>query len=162
MRFAAPQYFFGLAVVLVLVFFAIWSARKKQRLLAVFADKKLLTGLIRNFSPRKRRYKAILFFPGVSYSRILNGPTTIWHTYGTGETGRPGHRDSNRCFQLDACRGYAPNRLERAKQEVRGLLDRLQGDRVGIVAFAGAAFVQCPLTLDYSAARLFLDIIDVD
>ena len=55
-----------------------------------------------------------------------------------------------------------PNRLERAKQEVRGLLDRLKGDRIGIVAFAGAAYIQCPLTLDYSAARLFLDIIDVD
>jgi Ca-activated chloride channel family protein len=54
-----------------------------------------------------------------------------------------------------------PNRLEKAKQEVNGLLSRMQGDRVGLVAFAGVAFVQCPLTLDYSAAKMFLDIIDV-
>ncbi len=49
-----------------------------------------------------------------------------------------------------------PNRLSRAVQEVRGLIDSLQGDRIGLVAFAGDAFVQCPLTVDYSAASLFL------
>lgn len=49
-----------------------------------------------------------------------------------------------------------PSRIERAKLELSGLVDRLKGDRVGIVAFAGDAFVQCPLTTDYSAAKLFL------
>ncbi|MEN9798394.1 MAG: BatB protein [Pseudomonadota bacterium] len=49
-----------------------------------------------------------------------------------------------------------PNRLERAKLELLTLLDELKGDRVGIVLFAGDAFVQCPLTSDYAAARLFL------
>jgi Ca-activated chloride channel family protein len=55
-------------------------------------------------------------------------------------------------------------RLEKAKQEIRSLIDpeRLRGDRVGLVAFAGEAFIQCPLTLDYAAARMFLDIIDSD
>src|SRR5207253_1784463 len=46
--------------------------------------------------------------------------------------------------------------VERAKLEVTALLDRLNGDRVGLVVFAGDAFVQCPLTTDYAAARLFL------
>jgi Ca-activated chloride channel family protein len=55
-----------------------------------------------------------------------------------------------------------PNRLQRARHEVATILDRLQGDRVGLVAFAGAAFVQCPLTLDYSAARMFLDFMGPD
>jgi Ca-activated chloride channel family protein len=49
-----------------------------------------------------------------------------------------------------------PNRLERAKLELLTLLDELKGDRVGIVLFAGDAFIQCPLTSDYAAARLFL------
>jgi len=53
-----------------------------------------------------------------------------------------------------------PNRLERAKQEISSLIDRLRGDRVALVAFAGEAFVQCPLTSDYGAAKMFLDIID--
>jgi Ca-activated chloride channel family protein len=53
-----------------------------------------------------------------------------------------------------------PNRLERAKRKISDLLDRLEGDRIGLVAFAGTAFVQCPLTLDYAAAKIFLSAID--
>jgi Ca-activated chloride channel family protein len=55
-----------------------------------------------------------------------------------------------------------PNRLRRARHEIGGIIDRLQGDRVGLVAFAGAAFVQCPLTLDYAAARMFLEFMGPD
>jgi Ca-activated chloride channel family protein len=53
-------------------------------------------------------------------------------------------------------RDVKPSRIERAKLEVTALLDRLNGDRVGLVVFAGEAFIQCPLTTDYAAARLFL------
>src|SRR5690606_20392121 len=52
----------------------------------------------------------------------------------------------------------APNRLQRAKTEIKKVLDGLRGDRVGLVIFAGAAFIQCPLTTDYGALRLFLDV----
>lgn len=54
----------------------------------------------------------------------------------------------------------APSRLEKARHEMRRLLDRLQGDRVALVAFAGRAVVECPLTLDYGAAEIFLDILE--
>lgn len=57
-------------------------------------------------------------------------------------------------------RDVRPSRLERAKLELSELIDRLRGDRVGIVVFAGDAFVQCPLTSDYAAAKLFLRAID--
>ncbi|MCL2414021.1 MAG: VWA domain-containing protein [Bacteroidales bacterium] len=52
-----------------------------------------------------------------------------------------------------------PSRLERAKQAIIRLLDRLQNDRIGIVVFAGSAHVQLPLTSDFGAARMFVDII---
>ncbi|MFC1544673.1 VWA domain-containing protein [Gemmatimonadota bacterium] len=55
-----------------------------------------------------------------------------------------------------------PDRLSRARFEISSLLGRLQGDRVGLVPFAGDAFVLCPLTSDYSAFRLFLDGVDTD
>lgn len=57
-------------------------------------------------------------------------------------------------------RDVPPSRLERARLELSGLIDRLGGDRVGIVAFAGQAFVQCPLTSDHAAAKLFLRAVD--
>lgn len=50
-----------------------------------------------------------------------------------------------------------PNRLRRAKREIEDLVEMLEGDRVGLTVFSGAAFVQCPLTADYSAVAMFLD-----
>jgi Ca-activated chloride channel family protein len=55
-----------------------------------------------------------------------------------------------------------PNRLERAKQAISQLIDNLKGDEIGLVVFAGKAYVQLPLTTDYAAAKLFLDNIDTD
>ncbi|MFH1931431.1 MAG: VWA domain-containing protein [Pseudomonadota bacterium] len=55
-----------------------------------------------------------------------------------------------------------PNRLERARREILDLLRVVQGDRVGLVAFSGAAFVQCPLTLDYAALQMFLGALQPD
>lgn len=52
----------------------------------------------------------------------------------------------------------APNRLEKAKGEIRRLVEKSREDRVGLVAFSGAAVVQCPLTLDHGAVDLFLDV----
>jgi len=55
-----------------------------------------------------------------------------------------------------------PNRFERAKNVLSDLINRLDGDRIGIVAFAGAPFWQCPLTLDRSSAAMFLQILDTN
>jgi Ca-activated chloride channel family protein len=55
-----------------------------------------------------------------------------------------------------------PNRLAQARSAVLSLLDLLQGDRIGLVAFAGTAYVACPLTLDYGAAAMFVDVLDTD
>ncbi|MBP7460942.1 MAG: VWA domain-containing protein [Candidatus Delongbacteria bacterium] len=56
----------------------------------------------------------------------------------------------------------SPNRLIRAKMEIDQIIDQLKGDRIGLVIFSGVSFVQCPLTLDYSAAKMMLDIIHPD
>ncbi len=54
-------------------------------------------------------------------------------------------------------RDESPDRFTRAKEEVRRLLERLEGYRVGLIIFAGTSFIQSPLTLDHSALRFFLD-----
>ncbi|NQY74525.1 MAG: VWA domain-containing protein [Candidatus Margulisbacteria bacterium] len=51
----------------------------------------------------------------------------------------------------------SPSRFERAKREIATLIDNLKGDRLGLIAFSGKSYVQCPLTLDYSAVKLFLN-----
>jgi Ca-activated chloride channel family protein len=55
-----------------------------------------------------------------------------------------------------------PNRMARSKQEISKFVDRLAGDRVALVAFAGDAYLQCPLTSDYAAFRIFLDVLEPD
>ena len=55
-----------------------------------------------------------------------------------------------------------PSRMEKAKYELGRLINNLNGDRVGIIAFAGTAHLHCPLTEDYSAAQLFLNTMDTD
>ena len=60
------------------------------------------------------------------------------------------------------CEDIKPYRLQRVKDELKVMIDKIQGDRVGLVLFAGTSFVHCPLSLDYSACRLFLDEVSVD
>lgn len=55
-----------------------------------------------------------------------------------------------------------PSRLEKAKYEITRLIDRLKGDRAGLIVFTGEAYLQSPMTLDYSALRLFLNIAETD
>ncbi|MBI5574584.1 MAG: VWA domain-containing protein [Elusimicrobia bacterium] len=55
-----------------------------------------------------------------------------------------------------------PNRLEKAKLELSSLIDKLSGNRIGLIAFAGKPFLQCPLTLDTAATKIFLDSITTE
>ena len=57
-------------------------------------------------------------------------------------------------------RDYSPNRLERAKLAISRLVDKLQGDRIGLIVFAGESFIQLPITTDYVSAKIFLNTIN--
>ncbi len=54
-----------------------------------------------------------------------------------------------------------PNRLERAKQAISRLIDRMEGDRIGIIVFAGKSYTQLPITTDYAAAKMFTSTINI-
>jgi Ca-activated chloride channel family protein len=163
MRFATPEYFYlGVFAIALIGLFVLWSARKKRRLLELFADKKLISGLIANFSLQKRRYKYLLLFLGLIFLVLaLARPQYGTHMVMLKREGQDVMLVVD-CSKSMLAEDMKPNRLDKAKQEVRGLISRMTGDRVGLVAFAGAAFTECPLTLDYSAAQMFVDVLDVD
>jgi Ca-activated chloride channel family protein len=78
------------------------------------------------------------------------------------ETVRRASQGSDLVFVVDVsasmdARDVSPTRLDEARREALGLLDRVQGSRVGVVAFAGDAVRLCPLTLDHAAARLVVE-----
>ncbi|OQX92429.1 MAG: hypothetical protein B6D58_02905 [candidate division Zixibacteria bacterium 4484_95] len=56
---------------------------------------------------------------------------------------------------------FYPSRLDKAKRQISTVIDNLPGESIGLIVFSGQAFVQCPLTVDHSALRMFLDIVDV-
>ncbi len=160
MRFENPHIFWLLMSVPVIVLFFLWSIRDRNISLRRFADISIVEKLTRDLSRTRQYAKYSLITGGFLFSILsLAGPQ-----YGTvlKIVERSG---SDVVIVLDVSRSMLaedlkPSRLVHAKQQIRELLDRLEGDRVALVVFAGQAFVQCPLTLDYSAIEMFLDVID--
>ena len=135
-----------------------WAAQKRREAIRRFGLRNTVIRLTPEISPRRRRWKATIVTCAIALLALaLAGPR-----FGTQL------RDVKRegvdlVIALDVstsmlAEDVAPNRLDRAKNEIRKLLDELRGDRIGLVIFAGDAFLQCPLTTDYSAVRLFLDV----
>jgi len=163
MRFAQPLWLlFGL----VTCAFVLWRYRRfdlRQRAsLAQFAAARLLDRLTASVSIARRNAKRALFVAGVGLIFVaLARPQAgyVWE-----ETHRKG---LELLFAVDTSKSMLsedvkPNRLARAKLAVHDLLDKLNGDGVGLIAFAGNAFLQCPITLDYDAFRESLDAIDTN
>ena len=161
-RFVSTEILFGLLLVPALGGF-FWGARRaRRRALAQFGDLALVQKLSATLSRRARAAKNVLILVAVAFLILaLARPQ-----FGTRiETVRSEGQDV--MVALDVSRSMlaedvAPNRLERARLEVMRILQRLDGDRIGLIAFAGNAFVQSPLTVDYGAAALFLNAMDTD
>jgi Ca-activated chloride channel family protein len=156
MRFASPLLLVLLALVPVLL--ALWArdeARRARRL-AVLVDAGLLTSLTIGVSDARRAWRRALAVAAFALFVVAAaGPET------GGETELLPQRGLDVLFVIDVSRSMRardvqPDRLERAKAEISSVLPRLAEHRVGVIAFAGTAFVQCPLTTDMEAVRLFL------
>jgi len=162
MRFAYSEYLHVLWLVPVFLVFLLWVSKLRQRSLERFGESHLVEKLSRTVSRRRQRVKMgllllALVFLGIAIAR----PQTGTHAVPVKAEG------IDLIFALDTsasmlAEDIKPNRLERAKHEIADLMDKLRGDRVGIVIFSGTSFIQCPLTFDYSAAKLFLDAVDTN
>lgn len=135
-----------------------WAAWKRRQARDAFGHRGLVAQLATSARPRRRLTQAVLVVAGAALIVVsLAGPR-----FGT--TVREVEREGiDLMIALDVsasmrAEDVAPNRLERAKSEIKKLIGELSGDRVGLILFAGDAFIQCPLTTDYDAVRLFLDV----
>lgn len=159
-RFANQEYLFLLLIVPVLVVFFIWVRRSKKKLMARFGDLRLLEKLMFSYSPARQNLK--IFF--VVFACFLFLIALARPQIGT-KLEEVKRRGLDIFVAVDVslsmkAEDIKPSRLEKAKHEVARLIDLLEGDRIGLIVFAGEAFIQCPLTLDYGAAKMFLDIMD--
>ncbi len=144
------------AVVLIL------QGRKKKRALQVFADAHLLARLAARNHHGRRFIKALLLLLSMGLMLFaLAGPRWGSHYEEVSQKG------VDIMLLIDVSpsmlvEDISPNRLERARREILDFMKVVQGDRLGLVAFAGAAFIQCPLTLDYAALEMFLSALQPD
>ena len=140
---------------------ALWlywrAARKRRTARERFGDPATVEQLASALRPWRRTLKAGL----VVGALLLGVVALIGPRWGT-KVRTVERRGVDLVVALDVsasmrAQDVPPSRLRRAKNEIRDLVGRLSGDRVGLVLFAGDGFVQCPLTTDYGAFRLFLD-----
>ena len=162
MRFAHPEILYALGLIpLFLVFYAV-VFYYKARAFARFGNRELLLKLTRTTSFRRQRVKAGLMIAGFACCIVaLARPQMGTRTEIVKREGLEiivAMDVSNSMLAEDV----PPNRLQRAKHAVESMLGKFQGDRVGLVVFAGSAFLQCPLTSDYSAVRLLLSGVDTE
>lgn len=160
MAWLHPQYLWTLAAAPLVAALFLWGAWQRRKAFQRFGESALVSKLAAAVSARRRRWKAALVVLGVLLLALtLAGPQI-------GSKLREVKREGvDMVIALDVsasmmAEDVAPNRLERAKNEIKKLLDGLRGDRIALVIFAGDAFIQCPLTTDYGAVRLFLDVAD--
>ena len=160
MRFSEPFNFVLLLGVVVLALFLFWALARKRKLLQRFGDLPLVMKNAPYISFPRQRSKLLLLLVALCFAVLalarLQFGTHLELLKREGIDLMVAMDVSNSMLARD----MQPNRLEKARQEIMSVIDRLEGDRIGLIAFAGEAFVQCPLTLDYAAARMLLTVMD--
>jgi len=143
-------------------FFYLYVFMKKDRAIREFCGTELSGRLIPAAPRGRQKLKAFLIVVAVLFLVIaLVRPKWGFHWEDIKRTG------VDIIVAVDVSKSMLaqdiePSRLERAKRKVHDLCRMLEGDRIGLIAFAGTSFVQCPLTLDYGAFNLFLDYLSPD
>ena len=157
LKFDHVEYLYLLWGVPLLAAVFAYGFHRKAAALGVFATANLFGHLMPQLSTARQKFKAVLVLLAVTFL-ILGATGPRWGK----DIVDLQRRGIDLIVCLDVSRSMlaediAPNRLERAKVELGDMLRNMQGDRVGLVTFAGDAALSCPLTINYGAYRMALD-----
>jgi Ca-activated chloride channel family protein len=161
-RFAQPQFLWFLLVAMPAVaglFY--WSWRVKQKLIRQFVGSRLLANLMVGVSPRRQAFRLALLAAAVAGVLLALARPQWGFAWEEAK-----QRGLDIIVAVDTSRSMlaqdvAPNRLEKAKLAAFDLMKQARNDRLGLVAFAGTAFLQSPLTLDDQAFRQGVEALNV-
>lgn len=159
-RFEHPEYLYFLFVLPVLLGFFVFYMRSKKRALKRFGEMSLLKSLMPDVALKKQHVKFwILFICSGIFVLVVAGPQ-----FGSKlETVKKQGIEVMVCLDVSnsmLSNDIAPTRLDKAKQILSRLVDNLENDKIGLIVFAGDAFIQLPITSDYVSAKMFLSSID--
>jgi Ca-activated chloride channel family protein len=148
-----------LPAVAALFVYAAWRRKKAMR---VFIEEGILERVAISSNLAARRLKAALVIAALAFL-VFSLARPAWNP----KPRTVQRRGRDIVFVLDVSRSMVaedlvPNRLGKAKLAIMDMVDRLEGDRVALVVFAGSAVLKCPLTLDYGFFRLMLDDVDIN
>lgn len=155
-RFAYPYILYLLALLPLLAVWFHYSRSRRQKKLAEFGDLQLVQQLAPDVSTSRPIWKFYLYLTALAF--LILGLARPQMGAKLQEVKRKGIEImialdvSNSMNAMD----IEPSRLERAKQVLSKLIDRLEDDKIGLVVFAGEAFIQVPITADYVSAKMFL------
>lgn len=159
-KFENDIFFYAFATIPVCIAIYIWYAYRRKRNLKKLGDSNLISQLVPDVSRAKKNTKFIFFLIGLSF--LILGLCNLQTGSKLQDVKREGS-DIMICLDVSnsmLAQDLTPNRLERAKIAIESMIDKLQGDRLGIIIFAGEAYVQLPITTDYGSAKLFLESIN--
>jgi Ca-activated chloride channel family protein len=136
--------------------------RKRKKLTATFIERALWPEIMYSLNMRRHYIKIIIVSTAIILSILSLTRPQFSFTWEEAKS-----KGLDIIFAVDTsksmlCQDIRPNRLERSKLAIKDLLTRLKGDRIALVAFAGRAFLQCPLTLDYDGFLLALEDLSID
>lgn len=162
MRFARPNFILFFLASAGLVLFYIWAFAVRRRMREKFAQKGLLSELLTGVDPARQRLKAVLMVAGLCFCFLA-----LMRPQWGFKWQEVKHRGLDIIIALDSSKSMLaadikPSRLERAKLAIGDFIQNLKGDRIALVAFAGSAFLECPLTVDYGGFMLSLENVDTD
>jgi len=158
-RFAHIEYVYLLALIPVFILLFIWIMVWKKRALQRFGEFSVIGQLVPDMANSKLILKFILMM--ITWGLlvfVLVGPQTGSKLENVQRKG------IDLIIALDVSNSMLtqdikPSRIDRAKQAISRLIDKLEGDRIGIIVFAGKAYTQLPITTDYAAAKMFVSTI---
>jgi len=161
-RFAHIFFLYGLLLIPVFTFLFALMLRWRKKSLQKFGDWNVIHPLIPDISTERPILKFIFLM--LAYTFLIIGLADPQIGSKVEKVHRKGV-DLMICMDVSnsmLAEDIKPNRLERAKQAISRLIDNLEDDRIGIVVFAGKAYIQLPITTDFGAAKLFLSTINTD
>lgn len=159
-KFEHPYYFYLYSAIPVMVLLALLYFRNLKKKLRLLGQYDLVTQLRPDVSTTKRIIRLVLFL--LAFSSLILAVCNLQTGSKLKEVKREG-ADIMVCLDVSnsmLAQDLSPNRLTRARYALERMVDQLNGDRLGLVIFAGEAYVQLPITTDYSAAKLFIDAIN--
>lgn len=156
LRFSNAYFLLGLAALPVLILLFVLLVRWKRKAAMSIGDPKLVQALLADFSPRKFFVKFLLVAGSVVLVVLALG-----NLQAEGKSDNVKRKGVDVMIALDVSKSMLatdvkPDRLSRAKQLMTRLVNQLPDDRIGLVLFAGRAYMQMPLSNDHSAALMFI------